>query len=181
MARPEYLLPATFLGAILVGTALLMLPFAGHAQLNPEFGEMTNDIEAAITLMNTERKLVIMQEMQMTPEESQAFWPIYDEYVMKRKDVADMRVKLISDYAANFENITEDYADQMLDEYFDMAKKRMDLRKKYARQFKRVLPSSKVARYVQLENKLDAIIDFKLATSIPLIEPPAAEIKSASQ
>jgi hypothetical protein len=42
--------------------------------------------------------------------------------------------------------------------------------KKYVRRFRKAIPTAKVTRFYQLENKLDAEIDVALAQLIPLYE-----------
>jgi hypothetical protein len=43
------------------------------------------------------------------------------------------------------------------------------LRQAYAAKLDKVLPATKVARYLQIENKIRAIVKFELATLIPLV------------
>ena len=153
------------LGLCLLGT------FTAQAQVNPtlseEFGAY---IEAARTIMSTERKILIMREMNFTPQEAEAFWPLYDEYVLARRPVGDMRVKVITDYAATYQTMTNEKARKLADESMDYETKKLKLKKKYIKKFRKVLSDIKVVRYFQLESKLDAIIDFDLASQIPLME-----------
>ena len=67
--------------------------------------------------------------------------------------------------------MTDAVAKQLLDEAVKFEEKKIKLEKKYIRKFRAILPDTKVTRYFQLENKLDAIIDFDLAAEIPLMEP----------
>jgi len=140
------------------------------AQVNEELADFTNEIEAMRTVMQTERKILIMNEMVFTTEEAEKFWPLYDEYSAEAKKVANLRVKVITDYAANYETMSDDMAKQLLDEAIKFDEKKLKLEKKYIRKFRAILPQIKVTRYFQLENKLDAVIDFDLASQIPLME-----------
>ncbi len=42
------------------------------------------------------------------------------------------------------------------------------LRKKYSRRFAKVLPPTRVARFFQIERKLDAVANISMAEEIPL-------------
>ena len=149
----------------------LLGTFTAQAQVNPTLSaEFGADIEAARTIMSTERKILIMREMNFTPQEAEAFWPLYDEYVLARRPVGDMRVKVITDYAATYQTMTNEKARQLADESMDYETKKLKLKKKYIKKFRKVLSDIKVVRYFQLESKLDAIIDFDLASQIPLME-----------
>ena len=155
-----------------VAAAVLCASFATSAiaQVNEELAEFTTDIEAMRTVMQTERKILIMREMTFTAEEAEKFWPLYDEYSAAAKEIANLRVKVITDYAANYENMSDDLAKQLLDEAIKFDEKKLKLEKKYVRKFRAILPQIKVTRYFQLENKLDAVVNFDLASQIPLME-----------
>jgi hypothetical protein len=145
--------------------------FTAQAQVNPTLSEeFGTDIEAARTIMSTERKILIMREMNLTPQEAEAFWPLYDEYVNARRSIGDLRVKVITDYAANYQSMTDELAGTLLSEAIKYDEQKLKLQKKYVKKFKKILPNIKVVRYFQLESKLDAIIDFDLASQIPLME-----------
>ena len=151
-------------------TLILAAPMAVHAQVNENLAEFAPDIEAARTIMQTERKILIMREMALTSDEAAAFWPLYDEYVLARRELGDMRLKVITDYAANYETMTNELARSLADDSLSYETKVLKLKKKYLKKFRKVLPDIKVVRYFQLESKLDAIIEFDLASQIPLME-----------
>ncbi len=54
-----------------------------------------------------------------------------------------------------------------------MIKKKIDIKKEDKLKRKKILPPKKGVRFFQVENKLDAIINFELAGGIPLV--PAAK------
>jgi len=143
---------------------------SSFAQVNEEMSDFTNEIEAMRTVMQTERKILIMNEMTLTAEEAEKFWPLYDEYRAEMKTIGDLRVKVITDYAASYEEMTDATARQLLDESIKFEEKALKLEKKYMKKFRKILPDIKVTRYFQLENKLDAIINFDLASQIPLMQ-----------
>ncbi|QOJ32343.1 MAG: hypothetical protein HRU81_09620 [Gammaproteobacteria bacterium] len=154
----------------------LALPALAPAQVNPTFSDLTEATEQARTIVQTERKMIISQGLAMTSAESQAFWPLYDKYAAEAKAIGDLRVKVITDYAAHYDNLSDDVARQLTKDGLKYQEKLLDLRKSYLRKFLKVLPETKVARFYQLENKLDAITAFALARSIPLIpQAPAGQ------
>ena len=57
----------------------------------------------------------------------------------------------------------------MIDDYLDIEADRIKVRKKYVRELGKVLPPKKLALFVQIENKLDAIVQVDLASEIPLV------------
>lgn len=127
------------------------------------------EIEAARKQMVTERKLVIAGELVMTPDEAKAFWPVYNEYLAEMRTIGDDEVKLITDFADNYQNMSDELADQMLRDHLDIQSRSLKVRRNYLKKFKKVLPTIKVAKLYQVENKLDAVMDYQLASQIPMI------------
>lgn len=144
--------------------------FTANAQVNQNFAEYAPDIEAARSILKTERKILIMREMSLTPQEADAFWPLYDEYVNARRALGDERISIITDYAAAYGSLTNEQAREIIKRALKRDDRVNKLRKKYVKRFSRILPDVKVLRYFQLESKLDAIINFDLASQIPLAE-----------
>jgi hypothetical protein len=79
---------------------------------------------------------------------------------------------LIADYMRQYESgiLTDDYAKEMIDGYFDVKGDLLKIRKRYVRRFAKVLPMLKVARFYQLENKMTADVEAELALLVPLVE-----------
>jgi len=149
--------------------ATLALPSLAAAQVNPTFADLNGAVEEARTIIQSERKLLIGQGLALTPEETTAFWPVYDQYMLDMKAVGDLRVKVITDYAANYDNLDDATAKQLIGDMLKYQEKVVKLRKGYLRKFRKAIPDVKLARFYQIENKLDAITNFVLADEIPLV------------
>ena len=136
----------------------------------PLFAQDYDDIELTRQMIQTDRQAIITEAMAFTKEESKAFWPVYREYRGEMSKLGDRWVDLVANYAQNFEKLTDDMAAKMLDDYLEIEKDRVSLRTKYVKDFRKILPAKKVTKFYQIENKLDAIINFDLAGQIPLVE-----------
>jgi hypothetical protein len=79
----------------------------------------------------------------LTEEESAKFWPLYNEYRAEAGKLSDRAVSLIKDYAANYENMTDDKARDLLKQQLQLEEDRMKLRKSYAGKFEKVMPAKK--------------------------------------
>jgi hypothetical protein len=159
---------------IALALAALTLSFAAQAQVNPAFSDLTQATEEARTIVQTERKLIVSQGLTLTAEEANAFWPVYDRYMAEMKEVGNLRVKVITDYAASYDNLTDATAKQLIADLLKYQENALKVRKSYVGKFRKVLPEVKLARFLQLENKLDAITDFALARNIPLVPEKGA-------
>jgi hypothetical protein len=147
---------------------LLTLSGPASAQVNPQFADVNDDIEMVRSLVRVERKAVIEQGMELLPAESQAFWPIYAEYEAERTAINDRKVRVITDYAAAYPDLSDELAKSLLADLFEVESDAVDLRQKYARRLGKVLAATRVARFIQLENKIDAVVNLSLAEQIPL-------------
>lgn len=155
-------------------TAIILMPGAASAQVNPQFAEITEATEQARSLMQIERKMIVSQELNLSPAESSAFWPIYDRYTTDMKSAGDLRVKVITDYAASYDDMSDATARQLIDDMIRHQEKVLKIRKSYLGKFRKALPETKLARFYQIENKLDAITNFALARQIPLVPDKSA-------
>lgn len=150
--------------------AIVALGVLGTALWTSASAQTTTDaIELTRAVIQTERKAIVAKAMELTDEEGQAFWPVYNAYWVEMNKVLDKRVKLITDFAEHYGNISNEKAKSLLDDFFNVQEERLKVKKSHVKKFRKVLPDTKVARYFQVENKLDAIIDLELAREIPLL------------
>ena len=120
--------------------------------------------------IKTDKKLFIAQNMNLTESEAKVFWPVYENYQKDLGKLVDKTVKLIDNYATNYETMTEETAKGLIDGYLAIETERVTLMKSFLPKFRKVLSEKKVARYYQLENKIDAVVNYGLARQIPLVK-----------
>lgn len=116
-----------------------------------------------------DRKAVVAEAMGLTETESAAFWPVYDEYQTAVNSMRKRRMDIILDYAGAYPNVTDEKAGELLASHLALKKDWAEVEAKFVDKFKKVLPAKKVARYYQIENKIDAIINYELAAQIPMV------------
>jgi hypothetical protein len=128
------------------------------------------DINITRKVINDKRNTAIAYNMSFTQKEKEKFWPIYRDYREAMGKVGDKRVAVIVDYAEHMNAMTEAKAKQLLDRSFAVEKETIKVKERYVRQFRKFLPQTKVVRLMQVENRMDSMIDLKLAEGIPLME-----------
>ncbi len=137
---------------------------------SPLFGQSTTDaIELTRVLIQAERQAIVAQTMQLTETEGDAFWSIYRQYRGELAQVGDRWLKLIKSYAENYENLSDELAEHILKEHFNIERAGLEIKAKYIPRFKEVLSPVKVARFYQVENTLDAVVKYDIAEAVPLI------------
>ena len=150
---------------IVVATGL-MLAFAGAVCAQQETGQ----VQGARAELHAERTKLVAANLPLTDEEGAKFWPIYNDYRAEVSKLDDRSLALIKDYAANYKNMTDEKAKDLLKQQMDIEKDRLNLRNSYLGKFEKVLPQKKVARYYQIERKLDASVQYEAAKAIPLVK-----------
>ncbi len=148
--------------------AILLLAIFAGTQI---WAQSENDyIEIARTVLKTEKKAAVADAMQFNDEEAEVFWPLYNEYTEAEYLIFTKRIGIIKDFAKNFENLSDEKADELWANNMKYDQELLNLKKKYYKKFKKILPAGIAARFFQIENKINTLIDAELALDIPLIE-----------
>lgn len=116
------------------------------------------------------KKALVAASLTLTDEEAGKFWPLYDRYQGELKGVNDRLVQVIQDYTSSFQSMTDEHALKLIEQYTAVEEDRAKVRRKYLGEFSKVLPGRKVARFYQIENKMDAVVRYDLAAEIPVVE-----------
>jgi hypothetical protein len=120
--------------------------------------------------LQADKKLLVSTNMGLTEKEAQAFWPVYDSYQKDLGLLNGRMLVLIQDFAKNYQEMTDDAAKKLVGEYLAIEGDRVKLKQSYLPKLRRTLPEKKVARYLQIENKIEAVIRYELADQIPLVK-----------
>ena len=154
-----------------ISTAIMaiMLAFAtpGMAQDKP-----ADNMQILRDKIKADKKLVVATNMELTESEAKAFWPIYDAYQKDLQKIYRRIVNLLDSYAtdARGKTLTDDKAKKLIDEALAIEQAETNLKSAYAPKLGKVLPVKKVARYLQIENKIRALVKYDLAQGVPLVQ-----------
>ena len=114
------------------------------------------------------RKALMKSALQLTDAESAEFWPTYSNYLFDSKKLNEKSAALVAEYVESGGEVPDERALGMLNEYIRLEHARLRLLQQYVERLKRKLPPTKVLRFFQVENKLDAMQRSDLAERIPL-------------
>ena len=115
------------------------------------------------------KKKIMATTLELGGHEADVFWPLYDEYQNALRPVHDRSSRLIADYLRDYETLTDEQARGLLREFLAIEREQLKLKEVYVKKFSAVLSPKKVARYFQLENKIQSVIDYDLAKKIPVV------------
>ena len=149
---------------LFVITILVVVPKAS-AQLENE-----RAVELTRSAIQAERQSILATNLGLDEPESAVFWPLYDEYRGALESAAQTRIDLLGEYFASYETLTDKEALALLDKHLAWKHDILKIRTAYAKKMRKVLPGKTVARFFQIENKMDLIVEYELAAEIPLIK-----------
>ena len=152
---------------LIVGLILSLLVLASTA---PAQDKQADNMQILLEKIKADKKLLVAENMQFTDAEAKAFWPVYEQYQAELFLLRARTMKLISDYAAAYDKMTNATAKKLLDESVTIETLRQKLNAAYLPKFRKVLSDVKVARYFQIENKINAALYYELAAAIPLMK-----------
>ncbi len=116
-----------------------------------------------------DKRNFIKDAMELDKEEGKTFWSIYHQYEAELIKLNDMRQDVIEDYAKHYEDISEAKADELVKKSFEFRKNRTSLLEKYYGKVAKALSKKLAARFMQVENVLQAAGDVTIGTSIPIM------------
>jgi hypothetical protein len=127
--------------------------------------------------VKTQKVAIISEAMKFNDAESEKFWPLYREYDLKMTEINDKILRMIKEFADNYQTMVDKRAKTLINTSFDLFEDKTKLRKKYFKKFDKMLGSTKAARFIQVDRQLDQLITLQISTELPLIRKSSDTIK----
>ena len=149
-----------------IAAASVLVPVQAAPQDSP-----ANNMQILRDKLKADKKLIVAANMDLTEAEAKAFWPIYDAYQKDLEDLNKRIHKTLKSYADAFNarKVSDATAKKIIREYLDTQHAETKLMQSYATSLNRAIPAIKTMRYLQIENKIRAIIKYDLAAEVPLV------------
>ena len=132
----------------------------------------TTNMDILRQKIKADKKLVVAENLKLTDAEGTAFWPVYDAYQKDLQAINQRMTAAILAYADAYNKgpVTNEVAKKLLDEAVAIDEVEVKLKSSAVPKILAVLPATKAARYIQIENKIRAVVRYELAANIPLVE-----------
>jgi hypothetical protein len=145
-----------------------------RATVSPEQETQEKNTQAYINLLRSDvrqQKAEIMGVvMVLSAQDATKFWPIYSDYDAQLSKLNGQRVENIKEYARNYEQMTDEKADELVQKSLWYQKQRAELLAQTYDKVKQALGAVTAARFAQVEHQLLLIIDLQIASSLPIVE-----------
>lgn len=155
--------------AIMIVVSMVACGAVAQATSNAATG-IDSDIALLRSDLQTQKTDVITHTMQFNDAEGKAFWPLYREYTNKQQIIGDQRVSVIKDYADHYDTIDDPTADELMGRLIKFDEARTKLRAEYYPKFRKAIGAKQAAKFFQVDNRLNLLVDLQIASAIPIIQ-----------
>jgi hypothetical protein len=154
----------------------IALGLAGASYAAPQTAKPATpaDVDQLVELLRKDVRAskadILGKTMALDSTQAAAFWPVYKQYEAERQKLGDEKLFIIQDLAEHFDTLNDAKAKGLMDRSFTLEEKRLALEKRYEEEFLKVLPAKVVARFFQVETRINNLINLKLSSQIPLVD-----------
>jgi hypothetical protein len=120
--------------------------------------------------VKAKRVAIITEIMQFNDSEAATFWPLFRDYDYELSKIGDARLQLITDYIKSYDDITNEKADELATGAFALEAQRAELKKKYFDIMKKALSARTAARFFQVENQMQQVVDLQISSNLPALQ-----------
>jgi Spy/CpxP family protein refolding chaperone len=139
-------------------------PAGKTAQSTPD-----QDIDLLRHDVRSQKRQIIASNLQLTDQEAEKFWPLYDQYTADLVKINDAKYSALKEFAASYATMTDDQATALVRKMLGVDQSVAELRLRYTTLFNNVIPGRKTAVFFQLDRRLVMLIDLQIASQIPMI------------
>jgi len=129
-------------------TLLLVVHQFGQSQTARETGDR----------IKTEKIAFFTEKLQLTPDEAQKFWPVFNEYDAKKNTLLNEKRKLTENFQANATKIKDSDADNIMNKYVQLTKQEALLMEEYNKRFRQILSAQKVMKLYLAETEFKIVL-----------------------
>jgi hypothetical protein len=155
----------TLVMLLLLAAASLGAPIA----LAQDKAADVTDMQALRAALKSDKKAFVASVMKLSDVEGKRFWPIYDSYQRNLEVTSRRRVVAVEALLFHDKPMTNLSAKNLITELMAVDEAEVKARRTLRNRVMRVLPPLKAARYLQLEDKIQAIRDYDIASTVPLL------------
>ena len=127
------------------------------------------DMQALRAAVRADKRAYVASLMTLTEAEAKRFWPIYDKYQRDIDETNRDRVVAVQEFMFRDKPLTNLAAKQYATRLLALDEAEIKARRTMRNRIMRALPAVKAARYMMLEQKINAVQDYDLAAAVPLV------------
>jgi len=145
-------------------------PASAQAPSANQQQQLDKDVTLLREDIRAKKKKLIAANLELTPDQATKFWPVYDQYTADLVKINDTKYALIKEYADAWGTMTDDQASSLIKRSLDVDAEVTQLRVKYIPIFNKVVPGKITATFMQLDRRIQAMIDLQIGAQLPLVQ-----------
>ena len=146
---------------VLIAFALIVLNgFAQESDLDPKF---------ASYMIETERRTVFVQNMNLNEADAKVFWAIYDEFETELKVLREQGIENLKTYGEQYGKMSDEQATAIMKNMLANESKRTAIRKKYNKKVAKALGGKVATRFMQLDSIVAMVLRLSIYDELPLV------------
>ena len=154
---------------------IIALPFLAVQSAAAKDPKATNDKELNLQAyekllrmdVNAKREMLVKEIMHLNDADSQTFWPIYKEYEAERAKLDEAEAQITTEYAKEYQDISDDQADQVMSKSLELEAQRAELKKKYYDTMKKALSPTIATKFFEVDSQMQHIHDLQVSSNLP--------------
>jgi hypothetical protein len=159
--------------AATVAVTILTVGFAAAQTSAADPAKLRAEIDKAVEALRKDARAgkadILGKTLELDADQAAKFWPVYKQYEAEAKVLGDERLGIIQDLAEHFDSLNDAKAKALLGRQMALEEKKVALQRKYMDEMLKVLPAKTVARFFQVDSRLNKLVELTVASEIPLV------------
>lgn len=149
--------------------SLLVAAIAVICLSTDAMAQTTEEINIIQNLYGMEKRSLFIMAMDLSPSDSVSFWPIYDKYEEKRKEIGKERIEFLKQFVSKYPAVSSEELDEIVEESASLQEDFHDLLMDTYKDLRKATSSMVAAKFYQIEAFLHTAINAELQSKLPFI------------
>lgn len=137
--------------------------------INGQVSDQEADLMKSI--LKSEMKVYFAQNISLKTDQNKLFWEIYESFEDELKPIVNARLSLLKDIMDNDAELPEEKIDKMINEAISLQKKRIMVRSKYYKMYKKKMGMNIASQFYQLDVYINNLMAVALNEGTPFVTP----------
>jgi hypothetical protein len=148
---------------ILIMSAILFIGVAnGQSKMD--------EVDLIQSVFGMEKKAIVADFLIVKSAQQDAFWKIYEEYETARKDLGKKRIELLSQYADNYNSMSNETADSWMKDVLSLTKAADKLLVTYYKKVRKITDPVTALKFYHVENYILTSIRMAMLDKVPFVQ-----------
>lgn len=144
--------------------SFVLFSLLGFSQSNQE------EVDYYQSIFGMGKKQVVAELVSVDPNLKDAFWSLYDEYEVSRKELGKKRIMLLEQYADKYESMNSEELKKLMLESMSLGAENEKLIKTYYKKIEKEVGAVTAAQFYQVESYLISEIRVAIFGNLPMVE-----------